>query len=37
MSVEKSCIASLEPIPAIKGELMHFFAFLAISGKFCHV
>jgi hypothetical protein len=23
--VEKSCIASLEPIPRVKGELVHFF------------
>jgi hypothetical protein len=23
--VEKSCIASLEPIPTVKGEFVHFF------------
>jgi hypothetical protein len=32
MLVEKSCIASLEPIARVKGELVHFFAFLAFGG-----
>jgi hypothetical protein len=30
--VEKSCIASLEPIPTIKGELVHFFCIFGFWG-----
>jgi hypothetical protein len=30
--VEKSCIASLEPIPTIKGELVHFFCIFRFWG-----
>jgi hypothetical protein len=33
--VEKSCIASLEPIPRVKGELVHFFCILAFGGVVC--
>jgi hypothetical protein len=35
--VEKSCIASLEPIPRAKGELVHFFCILAFGGVVCCV
>jgi hypothetical protein len=31
--VEKSCIASLEPIPRVKGNLCISFAFLAFGGR----
>jgi hypothetical protein len=30
--VEKSCIASLEPIPRVKGELVHFFCIFGFLG-----
>jgi hypothetical protein len=30
--VEKSCIASLEPIPRVKGELVHFFCIFSFWG-----
>jgi hypothetical protein len=30
--VEKRCIASLEPIPKIKGELVHFFCIFGFWG-----
>jgi hypothetical protein len=30
--VEKSCIASLEPIPIVKGELVHFFCIFGFWG-----
>jgi hypothetical protein len=30
--VEKSCIASLEPMPRVKGDLVHFFCILAFGG-----
>jgi hypothetical protein len=30
--VEKSCIASLEPIPRVKGELVHFFCSFGLWG-----
>jgi hypothetical protein len=32
IKVEKSCIASLEPIPRVKGELVHFFSFFVFWG-----
>jgi hypothetical protein len=28
--VEKSCIASLEPIPNVKGEFVHFFCIFVL-------
>jgi hypothetical protein len=31
--VEKSCIASLEHIPRVKGELVHFFCFFLAFGR----
>jgi hypothetical protein len=30
--VEKSCIASVEPIPRVKGELVHFFCIFVLWG-----
>jgi hypothetical protein len=30
--VEKSCIASLESIPRVKGELVHFFCIFGFGG-----
>jgi hypothetical protein len=30
--MEKSCIASLEPIPRAKGELVHFFCIFGFRG-----
>jgi hypothetical protein len=36
IKVEKSCIASLEPIPRVKGELVHFFLhFWLLVGVVC--
>jgi hypothetical protein len=37
--VEKSCIASLEPIPRVKGELVHFFCFFGFwrCGLLCEI
>jgi hypothetical protein len=32
MKVEKSCIASLEPIPRAKGEFVHFFCIFGFWG-----
>jgi hypothetical protein len=32
MKVEKSCIASLEPIPRVKGELVHVFCIIGFWG-----
>jgi hypothetical protein len=32
MLVEKSCFASLEPIPRVKGELVHFFSIFCLLG-----